>query len=150
MSRRHNRWILLEMSLSMSKLRLLLSSDWEWVKLSPRVHLHCESMMAAGQSTAGLYWVGSRHLGRGRREDPEEEFRQNNNWERISYNSAYRDSRWQLERFIMSKHVPSIIKLHVCSNTHSYMPLFPVPIHPSTASFIIIQHNTTLYPWVAL
>ena len=34
----------------MSKLRLLLSSDWEWVKLSPRVHLHCESKMAAGQS----------------------------------------------------------------------------------------------------
>ena len=35
----------------MSKLRLLLSSDWEWVKLSPRVHLHCESKIAAGQFT---------------------------------------------------------------------------------------------------
>ena len=35
----------------MSKLKLLLSSDWEWVKLSPRVHLHGESKMAADQST---------------------------------------------------------------------------------------------------
>ena len=34
----------------MSKLRLLLSSDWEWVKLSPTVHLHCEFKRAAGQS----------------------------------------------------------------------------------------------------
>ena len=31
----------------MSKLRLLLSSDWEWVKLSPRVNLQCESKMEA-------------------------------------------------------------------------------------------------------
>ena len=35
----------------MSKLRLLLSSDWEWVKLSPGVHLHRESKMTADQST---------------------------------------------------------------------------------------------------
>ena len=35
----------------MSKLRLLPSSDWEWFKLSPKVHLHCESKTAAGQST---------------------------------------------------------------------------------------------------
>ena len=34
----------------MSKLGLLLSSDWEWTKLLPRVHLHRESKMAAGQS----------------------------------------------------------------------------------------------------
>ena len=35
----------------MSKLSLLLSSDWEWIKLSPRVPLHCEFKRAAGQST---------------------------------------------------------------------------------------------------
>ena len=35
----------------MSKLRHLLSSNWEWIKLSPRVHLHRESKMAAVQST---------------------------------------------------------------------------------------------------
>ena len=34
----------------MCKLRLLLS-DWGWVKLSLRVHLHRESKMAVGQST---------------------------------------------------------------------------------------------------
>ena len=50
MSRRHNRCILSEMSPSMCKLSFL-SPDWEWVKLSPRVYLHRESKMAAGQST---------------------------------------------------------------------------------------------------
>ena len=35
----------------MSELRLLPSPDREWVKLSPRVHLHRESKMEAGQST---------------------------------------------------------------------------------------------------
>ena len=45
MSRRHNRCILSETS----KLSLL-SPDWEWVKLSPKVYLHRKSKMAACQS----------------------------------------------------------------------------------------------------
>ena len=34
-----------------SESRLLPSTVWEWIKLSPRVHLRRESKMAAGQST---------------------------------------------------------------------------------------------------
>ena len=41
----------MEASPSTSKLRLPLISYWEWVKLPPRVHLHCEYKMAAVQST---------------------------------------------------------------------------------------------------
>ena len=36
---------------SMFESILLPSTVWEWIKLSPRVHLRRESKMAAGQST---------------------------------------------------------------------------------------------------
>ena len=57
-SRRHNQCILSETSTSMSKLRPLLSSDWEWVKLSPRVH----RIQNGGRPIHKLHRVGSRHL----------------------------------------------------------------------------------------
>ena len=62
--------ILLETSPAMSISRIILSSDWEWAKLSPRVH----RIQDGGRPIHRLHRVGSRHLGCRRRDDTRKEF----------------------------------------------------------------------------
>ena len=62
--------ILLETSPAMSISRIILSYDWEWAKLSPRVH----RIQDGGRPIHRLHRVGSRHLGCRRRDDTRKEF----------------------------------------------------------------------------
>ena len=108
---------------------------------------HRESKMAAGQST-NSYRFSSRHLECRCREDPAKEFWQNNNWERISYYNTAQE----IVDIIMSKYVPSIIRLHVSlacrvnsSNTHAYMPLSPFLQWHYTSLYFNFNHYTTQY-----